>query len=116
MIFFAYIYDYGGVVVKKKVLFIPIFLCVAVILSVVFFGHSLSGNTNNYDIGVDRAKEIALYHAGILESDVSFTKAELYIDDGIYEYDIEFLRGRTKYEYAIDPVSGKILDHDTDYD
>ena len=76
-----------------------------------------SGNTGNSDyIGIDKAKQIALSHAGLSESDVRFTKSELDRDDGRYEYEIEFVSGRTEYEYKIDAVSGKILEHDSDYD
>ena len=76
-----------------------------------------SGNTGNSDyIGIDEAKQVALSHAGLSESDVRFTKSELDRDDGRYEYEIEFVSGRTEYEYKIDAVSGKILEHDSDYD
>ncbi len=75
-----------------------------------------SGNTSNSYIGVDRAKEIALSNAGLSASDVRFKKAELDRDDGRYEYELEFVSGLIEYEYTIDAVSGKILEHDKDYD
>ena len=74
-----------------------------------------NGSGNNY-IGVDRAKEIALNHANLSETDVVFTKAKLENDDHRVEYEIEFYVGRTEYEYSIDAVSGNIIEYDVDYD
>lgn len=67
-------------------------------------------------IGVDRAKSIALEHAGLSESDVKFSKAKLEKDDGKRIYEIEFHVGNMEYEYEIDAKSGKILDYDKEYD
>lgn len=81
---------------------------------------ALSGNTadgsDNHYIGVDHAKETALSHAGLNESDVQFTKAKLENDDGRVEYEIEFYSGRTEYDYTIDAVSGNMIEYDVDYD
>lgn len=76
---------------------------------------AISSSSNNY-IGVDRAKEIALNHAQLNESDVQFVKAKLENDDGGVEYEIEFYSGRTEYDYTIDAVSGNIIEYDVDYD
>ena len=67
-------------------------------------------------IGVDRAKSIALNHAGLSESDVNFSKAKLEKDDGKRVYEIEFHVGNTEYEYEIDAKTGDILESDKDYD
>ena len=68
-------------------------------------------------IGVDKAKEIALNHAGLSASDVKFRKASLDYDDGIAHYDIEFRVGLNKeYDYEIDGITGAITDYDYDYD
>ena len=76
---------------------------------------AINSSSNNY-IGVDRAKEIALNHAQLNESDVQFAKAKLENDDGGVEYEIEFYSGRTEYDYTIDAVSGNIIEYDVDYD
>lgn len=68
------------------------------------------------DIGADRAKEIALEHAGLTQEGVSFLRAEREYDDGRLEYEVEFYCGRTEYSYAIDAVSGEILEYDVDSD
>ena len=76
---------------------------------------AINSSSNDY-IGVDRAKEIALNHAQLNESDVQFAKAKLENDDGEVEYEIEFYSGRTEYDYTIDAVSGNIIEYDVDYD
>ena len=76
---------------------------------------AINSSGNDY-IGVDRAKEIALNHARLNESDVQFAKAKLENDDGGVEYEIEFYSGRTEYDYTIDAVSGNIIEYDVDYD
>lgn len=65
-------------------------------------------------IGVDRAKEAALTHAGLSESDVVFTKAQFDWDDGMPEYEVEFYKGRVEYEYTIDAFTGAVLEYDYD--
>lgn len=77
--------------------------------------NTANGSGDNY-IGVDHAKEIALNHANLNESDVRFAKAELENDDCGVEYEIEFYSGQTEYDYTIDAVSGNIIEYDVDYD
>lgn len=68
-------------------------------------------------ISKDRAKEIALDHAGYEESEVRFIKAKLDRDDGRYEYEIEFRAdGNLEYDYSINAVNGNIVEYDRDYD
>ncbi len=67
-------------------------------------------------IGVDKAKSIALAHAGLSPSEVVFKKAKLENDDGRTEYEIEFYQGRVEYEYTIDASNGAILEYDSEYD
>lgn len=75
-----------------------------------------ANNSGNNYIGVDLAKEIALNHANLNESDVRFAKEEFENDDGRTEYEIEFYSGQTEYDYTIDAVSGNIIEYDVDYD
>lgn len=76
------------------------------------------GSGNAQRISVDEAKEIALKNAGVTASSVSFKKAKLDREDGIYIYEIEFYAGQYEYEYEIDAVSGDVLslDRDSIYD
>lgn len=76
---------------------------------------SAGANSSDQYIGVDRAKEIALNHAGLTEAEVQFSKAKLENDDGTVEYDVSFYYGNTEYEYTIHAVSGEILEYDYDH-
>lgn len=73
---------------------------------------STSGN-----ITTEKAKEIALKHAGVSASDVFFIKAALDRDDGRQVYDIEFYDGSLEYDYEILASDGTILsfDHDIEH-
>ena len=74
---------------------------------------STSTSSSGY-IGVERAKEIALQHAGLSSSGVNFVKAEFDHDDGRAEYEIEFHHNFREYEYTIDAASGTILEAERD--
>ena len=65
-------------------------------------------------IGETEAKSIALAHAGISESQVTFIKTHLERDDGRIVYDVEFYSDNVEYDYEIDAVSGAILEFDRD--
>lgn len=66
-------------------------------------------NSNAEIISAEKAKEIALNHAGLSADKVSFFKVELDNDDGVYVYEIEFIYERMDYEYEINAVSGAII-------
>lgn len=66
------------------------------------------------DIGLDKAKSIALGDANLKEDQVSFTKTESDIDNGIHQYEIEFHTDKIKYDYTISASDGSILDKETD--
>lgn len=59
-----------------------------------------------------QAKSIALKYVGLSSSDVRFTKAETDYDDGVKEYDIEFVSGNYEYEFEVRASDGKILSYD----
>lgn len=65
---------------------------------------------------MDKAKEIALNHAGLSASDVTFVKAELDYEDGVRVYEIEFWSGRTEYDYEINAESGEIVSYNREMD
>ena len=66
------------------------------------------------DIGIEKAKAIALAHAGLSQDKVSFVKAELDYEDGIKVYDIEFYSGNVEYDYEISVADGSIISADRD--
>lgn len=65
-------------------------------------------------ISADRAKQIALSHAGV--SGANFTKVELDTDDGVRVYEIEFKVGNVEYDYDIDASSGAIISSSSEID
>ena len=65
-------------------------------------------------IGEAKAKEIALDHAGLSSSQVTFVRAKLDWDDGRAEYEVEFYTNGKEYDYEIDAVTGDIRSYDYD--
>lgn len=59
-------------------------------------------------IGVEAARSAALKDAGETEGD--FTNATLEERDGTIYYDVEFTAGGAKYEYAVDALTGSIIE------
>lgn len=78
--------------------------------------NSSSSSSSSGYIGIDKAKSIALNHAGLSASSVSFSKAKLESDDGIMVYEVEFYHNRMEYEYKINAVTGKVIEYDSEYD
>ena len=71
-------------------------------------------NNTSGDIGVEKAKEIAMSHAGVSAGSVSFVKAKLDTEDGVKVYDIEFYSGNVEYDYEINAATGAIVSFDQD--
>lgn len=74
-------------------------------------GRGSSGNAGT-SVGMDQAKSIALSHAQLSLSDVTFSKAELDREDGQDVYEIEFYHGNMEYEYTINASTGAIVESD----
>ena len=76
-----------------------------------------SGASEQQYIGTEAAKLAALNHAGLKSDEVNFVHAHLESDDGIWQYDIEFHKDTTEYDYDIDALTGEVLsfDHDAEY-
>ena len=74
-----------------------------------------TGNADSL-IGEDRAKEIAVDHAGFSVTEVFFTKIKLEEEHGRMEYEIEFYKDRIEYEFTIDASDGTILEYESEYD
>ena len=83
--------------------------------SLVTDADSFENSGNGQYIGESRAKEIALNHAGLSSSAVTFVKVQLSRDDGRWEYEVEFYtKDYREYDYEIDAVSGTVLSYDYD--
>ena len=63
----------------------------------------------------EQAEKIALDHLGFTADQVSRMRTEYEIDDGIPQYDVEFLQGDWEYEFEIHAENGKILSYDKDH-
>ena len=79
-------------------------------------GTSGGGTGTSSDIGSDKAKSIALNHAGVSESDTYQLKVKQDYDDGRLEYEVEFKSNDKEYEYTILASDGTILSHESDWD
>jgi len=73
-----------------------------------------TGITATEDIGKEKAKSIALTHAGVTESQVTRLRVERDMDDGRIEYSVEFNANGQEYDYEISGSTGKILDYDVE--
>ena len=74
--------------------------------------NNIVNNTGN--ISLDKAKEIALSHAGLSADQVTFVKVNMDFDDGIQKYEIEFYYNYREYSYEIDANTGNILSYEQD--
>ena len=68
----------------------------------------------NDRITEDKAKEIVLKHAGVKESDVTFSMFETDYENGIYVYEIEFFTSDKKYDYEVKAETGEIISYSCD--
>lgn len=64
----------------------------------------------------ERAKEIALNHANLSASSVTFIKVKLDWEGGTQVYDVEFRKGLTEYEYEINAQTGAVIKYERDFD
>lgn len=67
-------------------------------------------------IGVEKARQIALEHAGLTADEVTNMVVDLDRHEKVPEYEVEFFYGDMEYEYDIDAVTGKILDFSAEID
>lgn len=79
-------------------------------------GNAGSGSGTSGDIGSQGAKQAALTHAGVSESQAYELEVDRDWDDGRLEYEVEFKAGGMEYEYKIDGVTGSILEYEWDRD
>lgn len=62
------------------------------------------------------AKEAALKHAGLGESQVSDVDVDLDRDNGKLIYEVDFNSGNTEYDYDIDAETGEVISADKSKD
>ena len=65
-------------------------------------------------ISREKAKSIALAHAGMQEAEVQYLTVQTDYDDGVPVYEVSFHKGLVEYDYEIHADNGKILSFDVD--
>lgn len=63
----------------------------------------------------EAAEQIALDYLGLARDQVKRLHTEYEIDDGIGQYDVQFISGDWEYEFEIHAETGKILSYDKDH-
>ena len=63
----------------------------------------------------EQAQQVALDYLGITADQVSRLHTRYEIDDGLRQYDVEFIQGDWEYEFEIHAENGKILSYDKDH-
>lgn len=64
----------------------------------------------------EEAKAAALAHAGLTADQVKFSRTEFEYDDGRPEYEVEFRKDDTEYDYTIHAETGAVLKYDQEFD
>lgn len=72
-------------------------------------------NADRY-LSAERARELALRHAGVTAADAVFLQTKLDREGGKVCYEVEFYCGSTEYDYDIDALTGSVLSFDHDLD
>ncbi len=67
-------------------------------------------------ISAEKAKQIALSHAGVSASNAYAMKVGMDYEHGVQIYEIDFKSGYMEYEYDINAQTGAILKAESDYD
>ena len=67
-------------------------------------------------IGSEKAKSIALKHAGLSASEIAQFEWEMDFEHGVMVYDIEFVYSGYEYDYEINARSGEVIQADRERD
>lgn len=70
---------------------------------------------NPQELTKEQAQQIALEYLNLTADQVTLIRSEYEIDDGIPQYDVEFLQGDWEYEFEIHGETGQILSYDKDH-
>lgn len=81
-----------------------------------YIGSSPSGAQSGEQLTPEAAKQLALAHAGVSESDAQRLEIDFDYDDGRAEYEIEWHVGRTEYSCDVDAYTGEILSFEKELD
>ncbi|MBR6509271.1 MAG: PepSY domain-containing protein [Clostridia bacterium] len=79
-----------------------------------FISDTMDSLTEDTAIDKQRAKDIALNHAGIKAENISGYRVELDRDNGVTSYEIEFDSDGYEYSYDINAKTGEIIKSEKD--
>lgn len=77
-------------------------------------GNHSNAQQSAASISEEQAKSIAASHAGFSVDEVIFKEVKLDYDDGLMEYEIEFVKDNREYEYKLNAANGEIVEYDLD--
>lgn len=97
---------------KKKLTLTIVIILVVLLVAGAAVWYFVFYNTDR--IGGKAAEDAALAHAGFSRNEVSALKSDYEHDDGLRYYEVSFVRETTEYEYAIDSVTGEVLNVKTE--
>ena len=87
----------------KKQLFVILSVCV------LLFTLTACGGNNQKNKSTKEVTDIVYNHAGVTEGDIRNFEIDLYDDDGVLSYEIEFEYNGEEYEYDVHARTGEIL-------
>ncbi len=79
-------------------------------------GSGTTSSTKSSAVTTEQAKTIALNHAGLKASQVSYMSVKTDYENGVKVYEVDFYSSGVEYDYDIEVATGKILSYDQDYD
>lgn len=75
---------------------------------------TVQGGTQMSYIGAEAAKNMAVTAAQVNKEDATFAQTELDDKDGAMYYDVEFVVDGTHYTYAIDALTGAVIESESE--
>ncbi len=88
----------------------PLLLTLAVLLTSPFLLTGCGQKQEDDYIGINAAKEAAFKDAGVAAADATVSTAGLDKKDGIFFYQVDFSADGTEYQYAVDAVTGVVIE------
>lgn len=76
--------------------------------------NDVTDDESNLFIGKNKAKLIALQHAGVQKNDFTIVELRLNRDDNKIVYEVEFFTESKEYDYKIDAITGEVVSYDFD--
>ena len=78
-------------------------------------GQNNQASQGNY-IGQEKAKQIALEHAGVAQDSLCKLEIDLDREHGVMVYEVEFDANGYEYSYDINASTGQVLKYEKEYD